>query len=61
MEEEMFVEFRDMDAIKDAGERGESVEHEGLFGEGLMEAEVEHKVEEEALVEETLSTGSQTS
>ena len=34
----------------------ESFEQEGPLGEGLGEAELEHKVEEEALVAETLLT-----
>ena len=37
----------------------ESFEQEGPLGEGLGEAEVEHKVEEEASVAETLSMGTQ--
>ena len=54
VEEEMFAEFGDEDDIED-----ESVEQDGQLGEGLGEAEVEHKVEEEALVAETLLTGRQ--
>ena len=57
MEEEMFAEFGDVDGIKDVGD--ESVEQEGPLGEELVEAEVEHKVEKEALVAETLLTGTQ--
>ena len=37
----------------------ESVEQEGPLGEALGEADVEHKVEEEALVADTLLTGTQ--
>ena len=37
----------------------ESVEQKGSFGEELVEAEVEHKVDEEALVTKTLLTGTQ--
>ena len=37
----------------------ESFEQEGPLGEGLGEAEVEHKVEEGALVAETLLSGTQ--
>ena len=51
--EEMFVEFGDEDNIEDVED--ESFEQEGPLGE----AEVEHKVEEEALVAETLLTGKQ--
>ena len=54
VEEEMFAQFGDEDDIED-----ESFEQEGPLGEGLGEAEVEHKVEEEALVAETLLTGTQ--
>ena len=57
VEVEMFGEFGDVDGIGDVG--NESVEQEGPLGEGLVEAEVEHKVEEEALVAETLLTGAQ--
>ena len=57
VEEEMFPEFWDMGVIEDVG--NESVEQEGSLGEGLVEAEVEHKVKEEALVAETLLTGTQ--
>ena len=57
VEEEKFAEFGDVDSIEDVGD--ESVQQEGPLGEGLVEAEVEHKVEEEALVTETLLTGTQ--
>ena len=57
VEEEMFAEFEDEDGIEDVED--EYVEQEGPLGEGLGEAEVEHKVEEEALVAETLLTGTQ--
>ena len=57
VEEEMFAEFRDEDDIDDVED--EFFEQEGPLGEGLGEAEVEHKVEEEALVAETLVTGTQ--
>ena len=57
VEEEMFAEFGDENHIEDAED--ESVEQECLLGEELGEAEVEHKVEEEALVAETLLTGTQ--
>ena len=57
VEEEMFPEFGDEDDIE--GVEDESFEQEGPLGEGLGEAEVEHKVEEEALVAETLLTGTQ--
>ena len=57
VEEEMFTEFRDVDVIEDVG--SESVERECPLGEGLLDGEVEHKVEEEALVVETLLTGTQ--
>ena len=57
MEEEMFAEFGDDDDIEDVED--ESVEQEGPLGEGLGEAEVEKKVEEEALVAETLLTVTQ--
>ena len=55
----MFAEFGDDDDVDDVED--ESVEQEGPLGEGLQlgEAEVEHKVEEEALVAETLLTGTQ--
>ena len=53
VEEEMFVEFGDVDVIEDVG--NESVDQEGPLGEGLVAAEVE----EEALVAETLLTGTQ--
>ena len=46
VEEEMFTEFGDEDNIEDV--ENESVEQEGQLGEGLGEAEVEHKVEKEA-------------
>ena len=39
--------------------KDESVEQEDPLGEGLGEAEVEHKVEKEALVAATLLTGMQ--
>ena len=42
----MFAEFGDKDDIEDVED--ESVEQEGPLGEGLGEAEVQHKVEEEA-------------
>ena len=57
VEEEMFAEFGDEDDIEDVED--ESFEQEGPLGEGLGEAEVEHKVEEEGLVAETLLTGTQ--
>ena len=57
VEEEMFAEFRDEDDIEDVED--EFFEQEGPLGEGLGEAKVEHKVEEEALVAETLLTGTQ--
>ena len=57
VEEEMFAELGDEDGIEDVEDK--SFEQEGPLGEGLEEAEVEHKVEEEALVAETLSTGTQ--
>ena len=44
VEEEMFAEFGDEDDIEDVED--ESFEQEGPLGEGLGEAEVEHKVEE---------------
>ena len=47
------MEFGDVDGIEDVGD--ESVEQEGFLGE----ANAEHKVEEEALVAETLSTKTQ--
>ena len=56
-EEEMFAEFGDEDDIDDVED--ESFEQEGPLGEGLGEAEVEHMVEEEALVAETLLMGTQ--
>ena len=43
LEEDQFMVVGDMDSIADAGD--ESVEQEGPFGEGLVEAEVEHKME----------------
>ena len=49
VEEEMFTEFGDIDVIVRVDVRNESVEQEGPWGEGLVEAEVEHKVEEEPL------------
>ena len=57
VEEEMFAEFGDEDDIEDVED--ESFEQEGPLREGLGEAEVEHKVEEEALVAETLLKGKQ--
>ena len=48
VEEEMFAQFGDEDDIEDVED--ESFEQEGPLGNGLGEAEVEHKVEEEALV-----------
>ena len=57
VDEEMFAEFGDEDDIEDAED--ESFEQEGPLGEGLEEAEVEHKVEEEALDTETLVTRTQ--
>ena len=57
VEEEMLAEFGDEDDIEDVED--ESVEEEGPLREGLGEAEVEHKVEEEAWVAETLLTGTQ--
>ena len=59
VEEEMFAEFGDEDDIEDVED--ESFEQEGPLGEGLGEAEVEHKVEEEASVAETLLTGTNAS
>ena len=59
VKEGMFAEFADEDDIEDVDY--ESFEQEGPLGEGLGEAEVEHKVEEEALVAETLLTGTQSS
>ena len=57
VEEGMFAEFGDVDGIEDVGD--ESVEHEGPLGERLVETEVEHKLEEEALVAEMLLMGNQ--
>ena len=57
VEEEMFAEFGDEEHIKDVED--ESFEQGGPLGEGLGEAEVEHMVEEEALVAETLLTRTQ--
>ena len=57
VEEKMFAEFGDEDDIEDV--EYESFEQEGPLGEGSGEAEVEHKVEEEALVADTLLTGTQ--
>ena len=57
MEEEMFAEFGDEDNIADVDD--DSVEKEGPWGEGLGEAEVDQKIEEKALVAETLLTGMQ--
>ena len=56
-EEETFAEFGDEDDIEDVED--ESFEQEGPLEEGLGEAEVEHNDEEEALVAETLLTGTQ--
>ena len=53
----MFAEFGDMDGIEDPGD--ESVEQEGPPGDRLVEAEVKHQVEEEALIAETLSAVTQ--
>ena len=55
VEEKMFAEIGDMDVVEDVGK--ESVERKCPLGEGLVEAEVEPKVEEEASVAETLLTG----
>ena len=52
----MFAEFGYVDGIDEVGD--ESVERVGPLGEGLVEAEVQHKIEEEALDTETL-TGTQ--
>ena len=57
VEEQMFAEFGDEDDIENV--EYESFEQEGPLGEGLGEAEVEHKYEEEALVAETLLTATQ--
>ena len=57
VEEEMFAEFGVDDSIEDVGDK--SIEQEGSLGEGFVEAEVEHQAEEEALVAETLLTGTQ--
>ena len=57
LEEEMFAEFGDEDDLE--GVEDESVEQEGALWEGLGEEEVEQKVEEDALVAETLLTGTQ--
>ena len=57
VEEEMLAEFGDEDDIEDVED--ESFEQEGPLGVGLGEAEVEHKVEEEALVADKLLTGTQ--
>ena len=57
VEEEMFEEFGNVDDIEDNG--GESVEQEGSLGEELVKTEVEHKIEEEALVRERLLMGTQ--
>ena len=57
VEEEMFTNFGDVDGIKDAED--ESVEQEDPFGDELVEAEVEHRFEEAALVAEMLLTGTQ--
>ena len=48
LEEEMFVEFGDVNSIEDVGD--ESVQQEGPLGKGLVQAEVKHKVEKDALV-----------
>ena len=53
VEEEMFAEFGEEHDIEDFED--ESVTQAGRLGE----PEVEHKVEEEALVAETLLTGTQ--
>ena len=55
VQEELIVELGDVDGIEDVGDESTSVEQEGF----LEEANAEHKVEEEALVEETLSTKTQ--
>ena len=57
VEEEMFAEVGDEDDIEDVED--ESFEQEGPLGEGLRGAEIEHNVEEEALVSERLLTGTQ--
>ena len=57
VEEKMIAKFGDVDSIEGVGD--ESVEQEGPLEEGLVEGEVEHKVEEEALVAETLSMRTQ--
>ena len=57
VKEEMFAEFGDEEDIEDVEE--ESFDQESPLGEGLGEAEVEHQVEEEALVAETLLTRTQ--
>ena len=57
VEKEMYAEFGNENDVEDVED--ESVEQEGPLGEGLGEAEVEHKVGEEALVVETLLTGTQ--
>ena len=57
VEEEMFAEFGDEDDIEDVED--ESIAQAGPLGEGLVGAEVEHQVEEEALVAETMLTGTQ--
>ena len=57
VEDEMFAEFGDEDDIENV--ENQSAEQEGPLGEGLGEAEVEHKVEEEALVAATLLTETQ--
>ena len=57
VEEKMFAEFGDEEDIEDVED--ESFEQEGPFGGRLGEAEIEHKIEEEALVAETLLTGTQ--
>ena len=57
VEKKMFAEFGDEDDIEDVDD--ESDEQEGQLRAGLGEAEVEHMLEEEALVAETLLTGTQ--
>ena len=57
VKEEMFAEFGDEDDIEDVED--ESVEQVGPLGGGFGEAEVEHKIQEEGFVAETLLTGTQ--